>query len=175
VQSQPGGEAIAVFDERIAGIARQFADFRDAEAQGAVRRADSIEKLAVAFDLPVAALRETFERFEAAKDGGEPDPFGRPLEGVPALAPPYLGVRVTAALFHTQGGLTVNRWAQVHRADGEVFENLFAAGGAACGVSGSGDSGYLSGNGLLAAVTLGRVAGIGAGSAPAKASSAGGR
>jgi fumarate reductase flavoprotein subunit len=32
-------------------------------------------------------------------------------------------------------------------------------GGAACGVSGSGDDGYLSGNGLLSAVVLGRLAG----------------
>ena len=34
-------------------------------------------------------------------------------------------------------------------------------GGAAVGVSGAGDSGYLSGNGLLAAVALGRIAGRG--------------
>jgi len=32
-------------------------------------------------------------------------------------------------------------------------------GGAACGVSGSADSGYLSGNGLLAALSLGWLAG----------------
>jgi fumarate reductase flavoprotein subunit len=40
--------------------------------------------------------------------------------------------------------------------------NVFAAGGAACGVSGSEASGYLSGNGLLSAVALGAVAGRGA-------------
>lgn len=39
---------------------------------------------------------------------------------------------------------------------------LFVAGGAACGVSGSGDAGYLSGNGLLSAVVLGRAAGAAA-------------
>jgi fumarate reductase flavoprotein subunit len=43
-----------------------------------------------------------------------------------------------------------------------VIENLFAAGGAACGVSGPRAAGYLSGNGLLTAVTLGRIAGAGA-------------
>jgi fumarate reductase flavoprotein subunit len=40
--------------------------------------------------------------------------------------------------------------------------NLFAAGGAARGVSGPDASGYLSGNGLLSAVVLGRLAGMGA-------------
>ena len=36
----------------------------------------------------------------------------------------------------------------------------------ACGVSGRSDSGYLSGNGLLAAVTLGRIAGRDSADAP---------
>jgi fumarate reductase flavoprotein subunit len=53
----------------------------------------------------------------------------------------------------------VDGTARVRRAGGGVFPNLFAAGGAACGVSGSGDAGYLSGNGLLAASVLGRIAG----------------
>jgi fumarate reductase flavoprotein subunit len=68
-------------------------------------------------------------------------------------------VRVTGALFHTQGGLAVNADARVLRRDGTPFENLFAGGGAARGVSGATVAGYLSGNGLLTAVTLGRAAG----------------
>ena len=64
-------------------------------------------------------------------------------------------------MFHTQGGLDVAPNGQVRATDGSRFPNLFAAGGAACGVSGSGDSGYLSGNGLLSAVVLGRAAGTG--------------
>ena len=42
---------------------------------------------------------------------------------------------------------------------GKAFPNLFAAGGAAVGVSGSRASGYLSGNGLLTATVFGRIAG----------------
>jgi fumarate reductase flavoprotein subunit len=49
--------------------------------------------------------------------------------------------------------------ARVRHRTGELFANLHAVGGAACGVSGSGDSGYQSGNGLLTAVMLGRIAG----------------
>jgi fumarate reductase flavoprotein subunit len=47
----------------------------------------------------------------------------------------------------------------VLRQDGSAFPNLFAAGGAAAGVSGGQASGYLSGNGLLTATVLGRLAG----------------
>lgn len=42
---------------------------------------------------------------------------------------------------------------------GGVLPNLLAAGGAARGVSGSNDTGYLSGNGLLHAIVMGGIAG----------------
>ena len=71
-------------------------------------------------------------------------------------------MRVTGTLFHSQGGLAVDDNARVKLARGGVMEHLFAAGGAACGVSGPDASGYLSGNGLLTAVALGRIAGQGA-------------
>ena len=160
VLARPGGEAVAVFDDRIAAVARQFADFRQAEAAGAVRRADTAEALAEALSLPPAALAETFVEVEAARAGAAPDRFGRPFAGRPPLRPPYCGVRVTGALFHTQGGLLTDPEGRVLRPDGTPLPNLRAAGGAACGVSGSGDAGYLSGNGLLAAVVLGRAAGL---------------
>ncbi len=159
VLARPGGVAITVFDERIAQIARQFPDFRAAEAQGAVRRFESFAALARGMGLPEAECVASLQAFEAAKRGERTDPFGRRLAGLPPLSPPFCAVRVTGALFHTQGGLAVDAAARVRRAAGGVFPNLFAAGGAASGVSGAGDFGYLSGNGLLSAVVLGRVAG----------------
>jgi fumarate reductase flavoprotein subunit len=45
------------------------------------------------------------------------------------------------------------------RARGRPLPNLYAGGGAAAGVSGNHVWGYLSGNGLLTAVTLGRIGG----------------
>lgn len=155
VLAQPGAEAFAIFDGRIAGIARQFEDFKRAEAVGAIRKSDTIEGLADALGLPKDQLVETMAKIP--RTGA--DRFGRTF-GQPPLAPPYCGVRVTGALFHTQGGLRVNANAQVLRTDGSPFPNLYAGGGAACGVSGAGDSGYLSGNGLLSAVVLGRLAGV---------------
>jgi fumarate reductase flavoprotein subunit len=70
-----------------------------------------------------------------------------------------MAVKVTGALFHTQGGLAIDASARVKRKEGGVFPNLFAAGGAAAGVSGGSAAGYLSGNGLLTATVLGRLAG----------------
>jgi fumarate reductase flavoprotein subunit len=153
VLAQPGGIAWDVFDERIAGIARQFEDFRSAEAAGAVLRAGSVEALAAMMKMPPSALAASLA------ERGAPDRFGRDWTGVAPLAPPYCAVRVTGALFHTQGGLAIREDARVRRAAGGVFPNLFAAGGAAAGLSGSRAAGYLSGNGLLTAVALGAIAG----------------
>ncbi len=154
VLAQPSGVAWTIFDRRIASVARQFQDFKDAEMAGAIRVADSMAELAEACGLPSKALAKTLQAIPHAG----PDGFGRVFGG-PPLAPPYCAVKVTGALFHTQGGLSVTTDARVVRAAGGPFPNLFAAGGASVGVSGTGDSGYLSGNGLLSAVVLGRIAG----------------
>ncbi|WP_435230663.1 FAD-dependent oxidoreductase [Pseudopelagicola sp. nBUS_20] len=156
VLAQPNGEAFVIFDGRIAKIARQFEDFKRAEAQGAIKSAETLEALANMLDLPPGNLRQTIE--DLPSQGL--DQFGRHFE-TPHLSPPFCGVRVTGALFHTQGGLRVDEKARVLTQNGNPIQNLFAGGGAACGVSGSRDSGYLSGNGLLSAAVLGRIAGVG--------------
>jgi fumarate reductase flavoprotein subunit len=68
-------------------------------------------------------------------------------------------VKVTGALFHTQGGLKVDFDARVLKKDGTPIPNLYAGGGVAAGVSGHGPGGYLSGNGLLTALGYGYLAG----------------
>jgi flavocytochrome c len=162
VLAQPGGVAWDIFDARLYGLGQDFEEFRQAETHGAVRRAETAEELAKLIGVPaevfMATLAET-QKFAAAEAR---DTFGRNFSNQPPLNAPFYAIKVTGALFHTQGGLVVDRTARVRRKDGTSLPNLFAGGGAACGVSGSSDDGYLSGNGLLAAVTLGRLAGANA-------------
>ena len=162
VIAEPEAIAFDIFDARIAGIARQFQDFGQAEASGAIIEADSIEELAARLKLPEAELLESFAEVERLKRDHGTDRFGRVFTAVPPLSPPFKAVRVTGALFHTQGGLAIDRHARVLDGEGRPLPNLFAAGGAAAGVSGSQASGYLSGNGLLTATVLGRIAGTAA-------------
>ena len=157
VLRQPRGLAFDIFDERIAAVARQFQDFRDAEGAGAVIAADTIAALAGAIAVPADALREEIEKLAGT------DRFGRRHDPEKKLQSPFRAIKVTGALFHTQGGLAVDAEARVLRQDGNAFPNLFAAGGAAAGVSGPTAAGYLSGNGLLTATVLGRIAGDAAG------------
>jgi fumarate reductase flavoprotein subunit len=137
VLAQPDGIAWNVFGDAQLALAREFPDFRDAEAAGALRTAGDRAALARIIGCEAAAL---------------PTEIGR-------LGPPFHAVRVTGALFHTQGGLDIDAQCRVRRADGSVFPNLLAAGGAARGVSGNAVWGYLSGNGLLSAVAGGWIAG----------------
>jgi fumarate reductase flavoprotein subunit len=159
VIAQPDHLAWTLFDARIADIARQFEDFRQAEAAGAILSADDPESLAAAAKLPADALAETCRTVDALKAANAIDAFGRDWSGRPALKAPFHAVRVTGALFHTQGGLVVDRAARVVDRTGQPLPNLFAVGGAACGVSGRSAAGYLSGNGLLTAVAYGFIAG----------------
>ena len=141
VLRQPGGVAWCVYDERLHQLAMTFPDYRDAHEAGAIRKNFSLD-----------GLSRTLDAVARYADGMEKDPFGRDFTTRPKLVPPYYAVKVTGALFHTQGGLVVDERAR-------VAPNIFAGGGAACGLSGDHVWGYLSGNGLLSAVTLGRIAG----------------
>ena len=158
VIAQPNGVVWAIYDKRLHDFALEFDDYRNATAAGAIQKAVTSHSLAELCDLPIANLVESIDMVRAlANDKGQ-DQFGRIFEKDP-LEPPYYAVRVTGALFHTQGGLNVDDRARVLDLRGDPFPNLFAGGGAARGLSGPSDWGYLSGNGLLTAVAFGHIAG----------------
>lgn len=157
--AQPERVAWSIFDARLHQLMLAFDDYQAALKAGAVVEAGSIAALASALNLPAARLETTVAEVAAMVLGKATCPFGRDFTGKPALAPPYFAAKVTGALFHTQGGLEVNEDARVRKAGGGLFPNLFAGGGAARGISGPGASGYIAGNGLLTATTLGKLAG----------------
>ena len=159
VLAQPGGIAWNIYDDRLHLFAQGFPDYCAAMAAGAIREGDSLAELAVATGLPADALGETFAEVAHCQAGKESDPFGRDFSARPMLSAPYYAVKVTGALFHTQGGLMIDDDARVLDGEGRAFPNLYAGGGAACGVSGPDVSGYLSGNGLLTAIAFGYIAG----------------
>ena len=138
VLAQAGGTAWNVFDAPLLALGRTFPDFVAAEAAGAVRHATDTPALAALIGCDLATLAAT-------------------LAGT-RLAAPFCAIKVTGALFHTQGGLDIDAQCRVLREDGTPLPNLLAAGGAARGVSGNAVWGYLSGNGLLSAVAGGFIA-----------------
>lgn len=159
IVAQPEHVAYSILDQRLYDLMMQFEDFQQAVEAGAVMKAESIEELAQKCRVPADALAQTFADVDQAKAKTKADEFGRDFNNKPALAAPFYAVRVTGALFHTQGGLEIDTEARVLHKDGRPFPNLFAGGGAARGISGPDASGYIAGNGLLTATTLGKIAG----------------
>jgi fumarate reductase flavoprotein subunit len=162
VLAQPGSIAWDIYDARIHALGQEFEDYVQAEQAGAIKSAAGIAELGEATGISADSLAATLDDTRRLAAGDGEDAFGRDFTAEPALEPPYYATRVTGSLFHTQGGLVIDGAARVLKEDGTPLPNLFAGGGAACGISGPADWGYLSGNGLLTAVALGRITGDGA-------------
>ncbi len=159
VLKQDGHVAWSIYDETRHQVMKQFDDYQQAMSAGCLNSADTLcelaEKIGVDADGLEATVAETYSLIESE----ERDQFGRSFADKTPLSAPFYAVKVTGALFHTQGGLEVDENARVKRAAGGVMPNLYAGGGAARGISGPGADGYMAGNGLLTATTLGRLAG----------------
>ncbi|MEN9550709.1 MAG: Fumarate reductase flavoprotein subunit precursor, partial [Pseudomonadota bacterium] len=141
------------FDNPLLHFAQDFPDFVAAQAAGAVKSAADVASLAAIIGCPVESLEKTLT---AVNSNTAADPWGRTFKR--PLLGPFHAIKVTGALFHTQGGLNINAHCQVLKPNGETLPNLYAAGGAARGVSGAEVWGYLSGNGLLSAIAGGHIA-----------------
>jgi fumarate reductase flavoprotein subunit len=147
----PDKQGYEVFDQRIYDLQRhQLGDVERDFVKG-----DTAAELAGKLGIEAGGLEQSVQSYNQAV--GTSDTFGRSVSS--KLAPPFYGVKVTVALYHTQGGIRVNPEGEVLRKDGSVIPNLYAGGGVAAGVSGDGMEGYLPGNGQLASLGLGFIAG----------------
>lgn len=151
VLKQDQGLAWCVFDDPVMTLAQSFPDFVQLSKAGALRHFKQLHELATWIGCDSQTLEKTMQSVRPGTDASTGRFFKRSLEG------PWYALRVTGALFHTQGGLVVDGQARVLDQQGRVMPNWLAAGGAARGVSGTSVWGYLSGNGLLSAVAGGRI------------------
>jgi fumarate reductase flavoprotein subunit len=161
VETARGGPLFAIYDTRIRDYtATRQEEFGELVAHGGAPEDADAVSLAARRGFDPAVLAATLAEVERIATGSATDRLGRTAWGMAPLRPPYVSTRIRPALFHTQGGLTVDEDARVLRADGTPIPGLYAGGGAAAGISGrAGGGGYVSGNGLLSAVGLGWLAG----------------
>ena len=158
-----GSPCFAIFDQRIFDVTAEEEEFVELANYGGVKKADTAEAIAALHNFDAAAVAATLDSYNGAARGERPDAFGRRDFALAPLAAPFYICRVVPGLFHTQGGLMVDVDGRVLRPDGKPIVNLFAGGGAAAGLSGrTGAGGYASGNGLLSAIGLGRLAALAA-------------
>jgi FAD binding domain/Cytochrome b5-like Heme/Steroid binding domain len=108
-----------------------------------------------------AALKKTFEEYNAIADGKKKDPWGKKyFHNMPFDVNDTFHVSVMEPVLHfTMGGIEINDKAQVLNGEHKPFDGLFACGELAGGVHGSN---RLGGSSLLGCVVYGRVAGASA-------------
>lgn len=134
-------------------------------------KADTIEELAQKLGLPVAKVKATIDRFNAACSADPDASFqSSELDGVstqgleppktnwarPIDVPPYYAYSLRPGVTFTYLGLKVDETARVHGACGP-FRNVWAAGEIMAGsILGQG---YLAGFGMTIGTVFGRIAG----------------
>ena len=130
---------------------------------GGAREYGDLVQLCDYFSIEHQELARTINHYNEAARQGSPDLFGRTDFAMAPLEAPFVASRVTPGVFHTQGGLAVDLDGRVITRETDPVPGLYAVGGVAVGISGlQGGRGYSSGNGLLSALGLGRLAGLAA-------------
>ena len=164
ILAQTQGEAFLIFDQ---GVRKSLASIETYANQHLLKEGATVAELAQAIGVPAADLEATLNRYNAYQKEGVDKDFGRSATGMTAslVTAPYYAVRVTPAIHHTMGGLSVNTNTQVLRADGTPIPGLYAAGEVTGGFHGAN---RLGGNGVADIVVNGRLAGINAGRAASK-------
>lgn len=164
ILDRPGATAYQLFD----AAGAELLEPRYATAAPVV--ADTLEELAAAIGLPVAALVRTVHDFNAAcpppgafdpgrLDGLSAAPQGQPPKSNwarPLVTAPFRAYQVTCGITFTFGGLAVDTAARVLGPDGEPIPGLLAA-----GEIGGGFFAFTvpSGSGLTRGAVHGRTAG----------------
>ncbi len=109
VLAQPGRLAWDVYDATIHEFAMNgFPDYRDAHSAGAVKVADTATDLASLIGAPVAERRRNLGPLRRATRRRCRSFWSRLQQRAARLPPPYYAIKVTGALFHTQGGLRID-------------------------------------------------------------------
>ncbi|MBT5502087.1 MAG: FAD-dependent oxidoreductase [Actinobacteria bacterium] len=152
-----------LYDSRIRDVAMKEEEFADLVQIGGAREYQDLAQLCDHFAIELQELSLTVDHYNAAARQVSPDVFNRTDFSMAPLEAPFVASRVTPGVFHTQGGLAVDLDGRVITRQAKPVPGLYAIGGVAAGISGlRGGRGYSSGNGLLSALGLGRLAGLAA-------------
>ena len=130
-------------------------------AQGAIRRFDTLEDLARAYEMPVPAFLEEVARFNGHVEKQRDPDFECKIfpDAKPNTTAPFYAARLWPRVHHTMGGLAIDERAQVQGFDLRPVPGLYAAGEVTGGVHGAVRLGSVA---MADCVVFGRIAGANA-------------
>lgn len=150
----PEHYAYVIADDALKGRVKAIEKY---EEKGLVVKANTIEELAKALEIPAENLSATLEAWNASVEAKEDKEFGRTTGMDNALTTaPYYAIKVAPGVHHTMGGLKINTNAQVLNTEGEPIKGLYASGEVTGGIHGSN---RIGGNAVADIIIFGRQAG----------------
>jgi len=127
---------------------------------GRALKADTLEELAALMGVDAANLVATVAEYNRHCIGGDlegqPDEFGRTIFGKPIDNGPFFAGPRVPTVHHTMGGVRIDTQCRVYNENGEIIDNLYAAGEVTGGIHGAN---RLGGNALADTIVFGRIAG----------------
>ncbi|MCL1847299.1 MAG: FAD-binding protein [Coriobacteriia bacterium] len=143
---QPGNKAWCVFDDNFGedslkhtnGFGRERFNpdstpdrIKGQLESGALVKADTIEELAAAIEVPADALKKTVDRYNVLCAAGDDKDFGKdPVNLLPIVKGPFYAAPIAAPILCMVGGINIDDRYRVLAEDGTIIENLYSIGNA---------------------------------------------
>lgn len=127
--------------------------------RGVVKKYDTLEQMAAAYNCPIEPLKETIEKFNKGVLANKDEEWGRYMQkNQQPLGPgPWYALRLTPKVHHTMGGLNINVKAQaLDIMTDQPIPGLYGAGEVTGGVHGAVRLGSCA---TLDCLVFGRIAG----------------
>ena len=151
--AQTGSYSWLIVDQKMVDASSVIAGYI---TKGLTVSGNTYEELANAMGVDAANFPATMEAWNANVAAKTDAEFGRTSFANPLDTAPFYGIKVTAGIHHTMGGLKINEKTEVLTAEGAAIPGLFAAGEVTGGVHGAN---RLGGNAVSDIVVFGRIAG----------------
>lgn len=123
---------------------------------GVIRKADTLDEVADVIGCKTRVLKETVDRYNGFVRTGKDEDFGKQTLLQTIEKPPFYFGEERLNVHSTEGGLRINAEARVLDSNHRPIPGLYAAGETVGGIHGRSRPG---GNGTLACVVFGRIAG----------------
>lgn len=151
--AQTGSYSWLIVDQKMVDASSVIAGYI---TKGLTVSGNTYEELANAMGVDAANFPATMEAWNANVAAKTDAEFGRTSFAKPLDTAPFYGIKVTAGIHHTMGGLKINEKTEVLNAEGTAIAGLYAAGEVTGGVHGAN---RLGGNAVSDIVVFGRIAG----------------
>jgi flavocytochrome c len=125
---------------------------------GAIKKFDTLEDLAKAYDMPVDVFKEQVARWNSFVEKRVDDDLGCMIfkDAKPTVTAPFYAAKLWPKVHHTMGGLVIDKNAQVMGFDFKPVKGLYAAGEITGGVHGAVRLGSVA---MADCIVFGRIAG----------------